>query len=127
MEVVTNIELCAFQFTNGQVLAKGAGSDVLPRLHGPPGVVPCTIDVNCLIGSTMMLLADDDIAFQPKFCDPHGLVSGKFEYASPLGAAISLEETFLSKIYTDQNHLIYLYTHSIVQPVPVVQRQTRSP
>ena len=53
-----------------------------------------------------MLLADDDIAFQPKLGDLDWLVCGDFENTRLLNIVLPLKRSFFADVYTDKLHLL---------------------
>src|SRR5688572_12386961 len=59
--MIPDIEITAFQFRNGQVIAKGARGYLFSQLLRPPGIVRTAVDVDRLVRPAVMLLAGDEI------------------------------------------------------------------
>src|SRR5687767_13094696 len=78
MNVVTNIELRAFQSANRQVLAKCTGSELFTQFPRPPLIICPTVNIDRLVRSTMIFLIANHILFNAKRFDLHRFVYSNF-------------------------------------------------
>src|SRR5215217_9284771 len=91
MEIIANIEPCAFQLADGQIFTKCSGRKILSQLFRPPFIICPTIDVHCLIGSAVMSFANDDIALEPQRCYSDRRLYRQFEYTGLINAIFSIK------------------------------------
>src|SRR5687767_15353061 len=61
MKIIADIKISAFQFGDRQVVAEGAGDDLVAQFLRPPCVIRAAIDVDRLVRPAVMSLAGDKI------------------------------------------------------------------